>query len=258
MARKADLPRIIFLDMEGTLLRKEHRLDDGRVAPSAWTLLAERIGPDCLKAENETKERWRSQGYPSYLEWMRETVEIHRRFALGERLFSEVMRSVEFTPGVDEALRQIHGWGAVSVLITGGFKALADRVQRRLRIMHAFAGCEYFFDPESHLIQHVNLLPADEVGKVDFMRLMCREYCVSPRDCAFVGDGMNDRHLAEQVGFSLAFNAQPELVAVASASISQGHGQEDFLAVAEVIEKDFKMRKPSDNDDTNIPEPGKS
>lgn len=230
-------PSLVFLDMEGTLLRKSIHLDDGLVAPSAWTLLAERLGPGCLDAENETKRVWRTGGYASYLDWMRSTVDIHEKFGLTEDTFLEVVNSVEFTPNVEAALRRIHAWGATTVLITGGFKALADRVQRRLRIHHALAACEYFFNVQTGLLEHANLLPADEAGKVEFMRLMCREYAVDPSQCAFVGDGMNDVHLARQVGLSVAFNAQPELQKASTVSISQPEGDEDFLAVADVLER---------------------
>lgn len=153
-----------------------------------------------------------------------------------------IMESVSFTPNVESALARMHSWGTTTVIITGGFKALADRLQRTLRIHHAFAACEYFFDEESGLLDHANLLPADELGKVDFMRLICREYGVPPADCAFVGDGMNDVHLAGEVGFSVAFNAQPELVKVASTSISQQPGAEDFMAVADALERAFRNR----------------
>lgn len=236
-------PKIVFLDMEGTLLKKEIRLDDGLVAPSAWTLLAERLGPDCLRDEQATKERWRTRGYKNYLEWMKATVDIHRQYDLTEPVFREVIVSVEFTPGVDEAMEDLRRWGASTVLISGGFKALADRVQRRLRIDHALSGCEYFFDVESQRIEHFNLLPADERGKVDFMRLMCQEYEVDPHDCAFIGDGMNDVHLAREVGFSIAFNAQPELKAVATSVIDQRPGNEDFREVIRVLGDGFGRRQ---------------
>lgn len=229
-------PRIVFLDMEGTLLLKEYRLDDGMVAPSAWTVLAEALGAECLAAENATKVQWLANKYTGYLDWMRKTIEIHQRFGLTEQVFTEVMNSVPFMPGVESALQRVHEHGAVSVVVTGGFKALADRVQRRLRIHHSFAACEYFFNTESGLVDHFNLLPADESGKVDFMRLTCREYGVDPRDCAFVGDGKNDVHLAQAVGFSVAFNAQQELCAVATETISQRRGAEDFMVVADVLE----------------------
>lgn len=234
-------PRIVFFDMEGTLLKKEYRLDNGLVAPSAWTLLAERLGQACYEAEEETKKAWVAKTrYRNYLEWMQDTVDIHRRFNLTQAIFREVVNSVDFMPRAETAVARIHAAGAKSVLITGGFKALADRVQSRLRIHHAFAGCDYFFDQLTGFVDHVNLLPADEMGKVDFMRLMCREYSVNPADCVFVGDGKNDCDLAQAVGFSIAFNAQPELVAVATTSISQPQGSEDFEAVADCIENRFR------------------
>ena len=199
-----------------------------------------------LAAENETKRRWVDGGYGgSYLEWMRDTVEVHRRFGLTESVFNEVVSSVEFMPRADATLARIHAWGVKSVLITGGFKALADRVQKLMRIHHALAACEYFFDSSTGLIHHANLLPADEKGKVDFMLLICREYAVSPSDCAFVGDGKNDCHLAREVGFSVAFNAQPELSAITSASISQSRNSEGFMAVADVIDNEFPRRPDS-------------
>lgn len=232
-------PDIVFFDMEGTLLQKERRLDDGYVAPSTWTLLAERLGEECLRAENETKVRWRKGEYRGYMDWMRKTIEIHQRFSLTEQLFRQVTDSVELMPNCEEALWRIHARGAISVLVTGGFKALADRVQRQLRIHHSFAACEYFFDGKTGLIESYNLLPTDEEGKADFMRLMCREYGVEPKRCAFVGDGMNDVHLARQVGFSIAFNAQPELREVSKAIITQPVGAEDFAEVANVLEAAF-------------------
>ncbi len=234
-------PRIVFFDMEGTLLKKEYRLDNGLVAPSAWTLLAERLGPECFAEEEETKKHWVARTkYPSYLDWMQDTVDLHRRFNLTQAIFDEVVNSVGFVPGADKAIARIHAAGAKSVLITGGFKALADRVQSRLRIHHAFAGCEYFFDQLTGYVDHVNLLPADEMGKVDFMRLMCREYSVNPADCVFVGDGKNDCALAQAVGLSIAFNAQAELIKVATTSVSQPKGSEDFQAVADCIENRFR------------------
>jgi phosphoserine phosphatase len=230
------IPRILFLDMEGTLLQKEYRLDDGLVAPSAWTALAERIGPECLAAENLTKISWHAGEYAGYLEWMRKTVDIHQQYGLTSKTFTELVNSVDFVPNVGSSLQGIHARGVVTAMVTGGFKALADRVQKQLRIHHVLAACEYFFHAHTGLIEHVNLLPADEEGKVDFMRLICREYGANARDCAFVGDGMNDVHLAKEVGFSVAFNAQPELRAVATVQVSQPQGAEDFAAVADVLE----------------------
>jgi phosphoserine phosphatase len=71
------------------------------------------------------------------------------------------------------------------------------------------------------------------------MRLIAIEHGIAEFDCAFVGDGKNDVQLAQEVGFSVAFNAQEELRKVATATVDQKPGEEDFMAVIEVIEKRF-------------------
>lgn len=227
--------RIVFFDMEGTLLKKAYHLDDGLVAPSAWTLLAEKLGEACLAAENETKQAWLSGVYPTYMDWMKATIEIHREFGLTEQLFNTVIDSVDMMPGAEQLVQIIKDQGAITAIISGGFKALADRVQTKLKIDHAFAGCEYFFSSKTGLINHFNLMPADETGKVEFMNLLCREYKVDPQHCVFIGDGKNDVHLARAVGLSIAFNAQPELRNVSSHSIEQHEGHEDLTAAAKII-----------------------
>jgi len=226
------------MDLEGTLLKKEYRLDTGKVAPSAWTVLARKLGNNAYVEEEETKEKWLRGEYAGYIEWMRDTIRIHQKYNLTQAFFYAVMNSVELMPGVFNAVAEFRQNGAITAIITGGFKALADRVQRQLKIDHAFSGCEYFFDPNGY-IQHFNLLPADEEGKVDFMQLIAKEHGVERKDCVFVGDGKNDVHLAKAVGVSIAFNAQPELKNVASISIDQELGHEDFYEVARVIRRQF-------------------
>lgn len=75
-------PRIAFLDLEGTLLKKAIHLDNGKVAASAWTLLAEELGPEALREEEDSKDRWLAAGYRNYLEWMEDTIRIYQRHGL--------------------------------------------------------------------------------------------------------------------------------------------------------------------------------
>jgi len=106
-------------------------------------------------------------------------------------------------------------------MISGGLKNLANRAIRDLDIDHTFAACELFFDDKTGKLVAWNLLPTDYVGKVDFMRLMMREYDLHPQECAFVGDSVNDIPLAKEVGLSIAFNGRKELQEVCTYSINQ-------------------------------------
>lgn len=228
-------PRIIFMDLEGTLLKKDYSLENGKVAPSAWTVLARRLGEDCYLEEERSKDKWLRGEYSGYVEWMRDTITIHKKYGLTRSVFDEVINSAELMPAAGGAVAEFKRCGCVTAIISGGFKASADIVQRQLKIDHALSGCDYFFDEHTGLIEHYNLLPSDEEGKVDFMRLIAKEHGVKESECAFVGDGKNDVSLAMTVGCSVAFNAQEELRRVSTIDIVQHRGEEDFSAVAEAL-----------------------
>ena len=93
---------------------------------------------------------------------------------------------------------------------------------------HAYAAADLFWDREGKLI-HWNILPSDYEGKVDFVRLLIREYRLSSSDCAFVGDGKNDAYVARQVGISFAYRAHPALKAAAT------HTIENFSEILEHV-----------------------
>ncbi|CAB1250282.1 HAD family hydrolase [Vibrio cholerae] len=226
--------KMFFFDMEGTLFQKNHSLDNGKVAPSAWTILAKTIGHDCYLEEEESKDRWLKGEYISYTEWMIDTVRIQMKYGMKKRHLEEVVANTQFHDGARELITFLKAKGIVTALISGGFKQLADIAQVELGINHSYSACEYFFDSDG-FVKHFNLLPTDEVGKLIFMRHLADEYGISMEQCAFIGDGKNDVHLAKACGTSIAFNAQPELVAASDLIINQK--QPNLLKVIELLDK---------------------
>src|SRR5260370_39768224 len=114
------------------------------------------------------------------------------------------------------------------MIISGGFRELASRAQRDFKIPHTFAACEYFFDSRG-ILEAYNLLPCDFQGKIDFIRLMLREYGLGATDWLFVGDGANDVPIAECAPISIAYRAHPDLNKIATFSIT------DFQDVLSII-----------------------
>jgi len=216
--------------MEGTLYKKNHELDNGKVAPSAWTTLAKELGDDCYREEELTKDKWLNDEYDGYLDWMLDTVTIHKKYGLTQKTLNKIVDNAELHDGAEELFEFLRSKNIVTVLVSGGFKALADKAQRQLRINHAFSACEYFFDERGHL-EFFNLLPSDNEGKASFMMQIASEHGVSPQDCLFVGDGKNDIYLAQSVGTSIAFNAQAELDEISTIKIKQKVGQENLKSI---------------------------
>lgn len=229
--------KMFFFDMEGTLFKKNHALDNGKVAPSAWTVLAKVISHNCYLEEEESKDKWLRGEYPSYTAWMADTIRIQIKHEMRKEHLDRVIESSEMHKGATELLEYLRSEGVVTALISGGFKQLADIAQVELGIDHSYSACEYFFDNNGR-VKHFNLLPTDEQGKLIFMQHLADEYNVSLDQCAFIGDGKNDVFLAKACGTSIAFNAQSELKAISTYCLDQGN-ETDLGAVIDLLGKNI-------------------
>jgi len=210
--------KLLVLDVEGTVFKTKVRLQDTSLDSTIWQGIAPALGPDAIEAEIATHRRWEQGYYSSYLEWMTETIEIHKSFGLKEPLFRELIDNAEYNAGVAQTLAALDRETYEPVLVSGGFRELAKRAQVDLGIRHAFAACEYFFGDQDTIVGH-NLLPCDFEGKTDFIELMLREYQL-PRDAwVFVGDGRNDVPIAQHAPLSVAYGAHSDLQRVSTYSI---------------------------------------
>jgi len=181
-----------------------------------------------IEEEVATHRKWQGGDYRSYLEWMRDTIRIHQKYGLTERVFNSLIESAQYNPGVEQTLKSVKRDQYEIVLISGGFRELAARAQRLFSIQHAFAACEYFFG-ENGQLTGFNLLPCDFEGKIDFIRLMIREYGLSDEDWIFVGDGANDVPIAKVAPVSVAYSAHPDLIKVSTFRIT------DFTELSTIL-----------------------
>lgn len=213
--------KLIFFDMEGNVFETGIKEYGARTAASVWTVIARNLGKNATAEEQVTKDKWNVGKYKNYIEWMEETIEIHKKHGLKMNTFYNIIHKIPYVPGAKKTFEELRKRGYKTAIISGGFKNQANRALRDLKIDHVFAACEYFFDDKSKKLSHWNLLPCDYEGKVDFLRLMMREYGLHPQQCAFIGDGVNDIPLAQEVGTSIAFNAREELQKVCTHVIDQ-------------------------------------
>jgi len=119
--------KLIFFDMEGTIFKKAVPKERTKVPPSAWYVIAEKLGPEALKEEELTQERWLKKKYSGYLEWMEKTILVHKKFKLTKKLFCETLDKINYTPGVQETFAIINKERIPTCLISGGFKYQADK-----------------------------------------------------------------------------------------------------------------------------------
>ncbi|WP_197052973.1 HAD family hydrolase [Tepidicaulis marinus] len=233
--------KIVVLDLEGTLI-KVPRLFDTDVPKSMWQTIAQLLGPECLREEERSHARWLSGDIPDYVTWMDQTVRMLLRYGLNKNDIETLVSNIEIVCGAQRFAQRIHSQGGVLAIVTGALKAIAEPVQIALGAQHLFAGCELYFDQRGEVV-HWNLLPSDWYGKVDFMYLLAREYQADLSEVVFIGDGVNDVELAKQAGLSIGFNPDSGLARVVDIIVEQPDEEQDFEAVAGIIENFWRAGK---------------
>ncbi len=196
--------KLIALDVEGTIFKTRIRLPGTTIDSTIWQSLADSLGDKAVEEEIATHSNWSEGKYRTYIEWMQDTISIHRRHGLTQQVFQTVINSAEYNDGATDVLRSLVDAGHTLVLVTGGFKELAARAQRDTGIIHAFAACEYMFNRQGTL-EGYNLLPCDFHGKLDFISLMLKECGAEGSDWVFIGDGANDVPIAEAAPISIGY-----------------------------------------------------
>ncbi len=216
-----DKIKLIFFDMEGVIFETGITENRKAVIASVWTVLGNSLGKECKKKEDEGKIMWAEGKFNNYIEWCEWTLKLFQKHGLTIKQFYDIINKVPYMDGAKETFKELKKKGYKTVIISGGLKNLANRAIRDLDIDTTFAAVEYFFDDKTGKLVSWNILPTDYEGKIDFLRLMMREYKLHPQECAFIGDGVNDIPLAKEVGTSIAFNARKELQEVCTYSINQ-------------------------------------
>lgn len=224
---------LLVLDLEGTLFESTVRLPGTNFDSTVWQGIAHALGDQAELDEIETHRLWKSGGYGSYLEWMAATIEIHIRYGLTRSVFYTVIERARYHPNLLATLRSIDRQHWEPVIVSGGFRELARRAQADLQIKHAFAACEYIFDSRGR-VSGYNLLPCDFAGKLDFVRLLLREYKLSDENWIFVGDGANDIPIARAAPFSIGYRPHIDLARVVDVSIS------DYRSLPSVLDEQAK------------------
>jgi phosphoserine phosphatase len=191
--------KIIFFDLEGTLiLNRDHRTNS-----SLWGCIPQVLGEDAIKNDEKLYAKWKAGGYRNYVAWCDESMSYFRKHGLTKKIFRKLLDEAVVREGVEETIHELHKRGIVTAIVSGGFQQQAARLQIELGIKHAFTAVQIYWKDDG-TVAGWNSLPGDNEGKMEFVELMRKEFGFSIDECAFVGNGENDVHIAKHVGISFA------------------------------------------------------
>lgn len=188
--------RFLVMDVEGTIFKATFKLHGVDYKSTLWQPIARELGDAAMDEENMLADKYEHGGFSSYLDWVKATIDMHKRYSLKKDVFDELVNSAEYNTGVEEFFMNLNRNEWIPVLISGGFQNLIRRAENELDIEYGFGACEYFFDEHGYLVSH-NIQPCDFDGKIKFLDAMLAEFKMNKRtDWVFVGDGKNDVPIA--------------------------------------------------------------
>ena len=184
--------RLLVMDMDSTLITME-TIDE----------LADMVG---IKAEVAAITAQAMRGEIEYDESLRQ------RLALLQGLDESALQRVyaerlQFSPGAERLLAQARRAGIKTLLVSGGFTYITDRLKARVKLDYTHSNTLEIADGKLTGAVIGRIVNAN--AKRDALQRVAAELGASRAQVAGVGDGANDLKFLAACGVSIAWRAKP-------------------------------------------------
>jgi len=131
----------------------------------------------------------------------------------------EVQREIFLTDGAQELVEELHSLGHSVSLVSGGFVQVMAPIVERLSIKYFRANALEI--DNGHLTGRIEGEIIDRAAKATALMEFAASSGVDMANTVAIGDGANDLDMMAVAGLSIAFNANPIVVAAADKSINE-------------------------------------
>jgi phosphoserine phosphatase len=198
--------RIAIFDLDGTLTDLGKYSNSNKIGLT-WPKLFQVVGnqSEHVRLRNKYGE------HSNYMEWSAEACQSLKELGLTEDEFLKVMGQQIIRKEAKELIAQLHKRHFITAIITGGFRALAERAQRELGIDYVVAHCDLLFGDNGRL-EDWHLENCDSKGKAVFLENIAKKFGHHRLQCIFVGNGKNDIYAFQRAGLSIAYKCADKKV----------------------------------------------
>jgi phosphoserine phosphatase len=127
---------------------------------------------------------------------------------------------IQLMPGARTLIATMKGWGARTLLVSGGFTAFTGPVSTRIGFDRNHANLLHLADGK--LAGTVGKPIVDSATKRETLLAERAALGLAAEDTLAVGDGANDIPMLEAAGLGIAYHAKPKAAAAANAAIRVG------------------------------------
>ncbi len=196
--------RLLVADMESTVIRNE-MLDE----------LADFVGK---RSEVEDITALAMAGELDFAGSVCARVGLLR--GLATEVVTSALKRIEIDPGAHSLVATMRAHGAFTALVSGGFGAFAEPVQRQLGF-DVYRANEFRVSA-GRLTGEVVEPILDRTAKLEALTELCSQRGIEAVEAVAVGDGANDLAMISAAGLGVAFHAKPAVVAAARYNVRFG------------------------------------
>jgi phosphoserine phosphatase len=184
--------RLLVMDMDSTLITME-TIDE----------LADMVN---IKAQVAAITERAMRGEIEYDQSLRERLALLK--GLDESALQRVYdERLKFSPGAERMLEKAHSAGIKTLLVSGGFTYMTDRLKTRVKLDYTHSNVLEIINGKLTGKVIGEIVNAD--AKLAAMRRISAEIGASKEQIAGVGDGANDLKFMAECGVSFAYRAKP-------------------------------------------------
>lgn len=149
---------------------------------------------------------------------------------LDEEVLSRVYEErLTLNPGALELIAGLHHQGVAIAVVSGGFTFFTERIRQHHGLDFSHANTLETVDGQ--LTGRVLGEIVDGQGKADYLRELCDQMSITPKQVVAVGDGANDLIMMSAAGLGVAYHAKPKVQRQADVAINHG----DLRSIMDIL-----------------------
>jgi phosphoserine phosphatase len=191
--------RLVCFDVDGTLIDN---------VKFSWQIFHDYFQTDSHKRE-DAKNRFFS-GNITYKEWAEHDINLWRECGAKKEDFFKALAKLRLMPGAIETLKELKKNGIKLAIISGSLSVLIERfIPDYNEYFDDVFISRIFFDGNG-VIERIDATEYDMEGKARALKIIAKRKKIGLKECAFVGDYLNDLHIMKDAGLGIAFNSENE------------------------------------------------
>ena len=210
--------KLVCFDVDGTLIDN---------VKFSWQIFHDYFQTDRHKREDAKRKFF--DGHITYKEWAEHDINLWREMKAKKDDFYRALDNLRLMKGAMETLMELKKQGIKLAIISGSLNILIEKFIPDYRdFFDDVFISNIHFDENGH-IERVEATEYDMEGKSRALRLIAEREGLDLKECAFVGDYLNDLHIIKDAGLGIAFNAEDEELKKAADVVIDGKDLREVL-----------------------------